>query len=185
MKEVEAVKDKGDILKIAILLETHHSRQMSLIWEFGVNTALRISDLLSIKYSDIEGDRLKLKEGKTGKEANIKLNNKAQTIVQWLRSDYPDDIYLFQSHSRNVRGVKPLTRQAVGQALTAVGEMASVGINLGTHSMRKTRGYHLYQQTNDIARVMKMLRHSSQAETLRYIGIDQQTLDDDFDSLEL
>lgn len=51
--------------------------------------------------------------------------------------------------------------------------------------MRKTRGYHLYQKTHDIARVMKMLRHSSEATTLRYIGITQEEIDKDFEELEL
>jgi integrase len=56
---------------------------------------------------------------------------------------------------------------------------------LGTHSMRKTRGYHLYQNTKDIGRVMKMLRHSSEGVTLRYIGITQDDVDKDFVELEI
>jgi integrase len=64
-----------------------------------------------------------------------------------------------------------------------VGE--ELNLKLGTHSMRKTRGYHLYHKTQDIARVMKMLRHSSEATTLRYIGITQEEIDKDFEELEL
>ncbi|SGZ09980.1 Site-specific recombinase phage integrase family-Site-specific recombinase, phage integrase family [Moritella viscosa] len=51
--------------------------------------------------------------------------------------------------------------------------------------MRKTRGYHLYQSTKDIARVMKMLRHSSEGVTLRYIGVTQDDVDKDFVDLEI
>ena len=64
-----------------------------------------------------------------------------------------------------------------------VGE--ELDIRLGTHSMRKTRGYHLYQKTQDITRVMKMLRHSSESTTLSYIGITQEDIDRDFVELEL
>jgi len=46
--------------------------------------------------------------------------------------------------------------------------------------MHKTRGYHLYKNTKDIARVMNMLRHSSEGVTLRYIGIIQDDVDKDF-----
>lgn len=60
-----------------------------------------------------------------------------------------------------------------------------VNIVLGTHSMCKTRGYHLYQNTKDIARVMKMLHHSSEGVTLRYIGITQDDVDKDFVGLEI
>ena len=60
-----------------------------------------------------------------------------------------------------------------------------VNISLGTHSMRKKRGYHLYKNTKGIARVMKMLRHSSEGVTLRYIGITQDDVDKDFVELEI
>ena len=62
---------------------------------------------------------------------------------------------------------------------------AEVNLALGTHSMLKTRGYHLYQNTKDIASVMKMLRHSSEGVTLRYIGITQDDVDKDFVELEI
>ncbi|WP_244904110.1 site-specific integrase [Salinivibrio kushneri] len=51
--------------------------------------------------------------------------------------------------------------------------------------MRKTRGYMLYQATKDIGRVMKMLRHTSEGITLRYIGITQEDVDNDFIALEI
>ena len=47
----------------------------------------------------------------------------------------------------------------------------------GTHSLRKTFGYHLYKQTKDIALLQKVLNHSSQDVTLRYIGVTQEIID--------
>lgn len=78
---------------------------------------------------------------------------------------------------------KPLTRRAVARAFAYVGE--DIKLALGPHSMRKTRGYHLYQASKDIGRVMRMLRHQSEAVTLRYIGITQQQIDKDFVELEI
>ncbi|PMG53820.1 hypothetical protein [Vibrio splendidus] len=43
----------------------------------------------------------------------------------------------------------------------------------------------VYQSTKDIDRVMKMLRHTSEGVTLRYIGITQDEVDKGFVSLEL
>jgi hypothetical protein len=43
----------------------------------------------------------------------------------------------------------------------------------------------LYQDTKDIGRVMKMLRHSSAEQTLKYIGITQEDIDTDFKRLVL
>ncbi|MGK0269591.1 MAG: integrase [Cocleimonas sp.] len=186
MAEVQAVKTLDTVNLISHLLQRRYSKQMSDVWNIGLNLALRISDLLSIKFDDINGDRLIVKESKTGKLANIKLNQKALDKIKAIQAEHPDHIYLFQSY-RNQQAInseaKPLSRRAVSKAFSMIGE--EVQITLGTHSMRKTRGYHLYQNTKDIARVMKMLRHSSEGVTLRYIGITQDDVDKDFIELEI
>lgn len=186
MAEVQAVKDTDTIKLISHLLEIRHSQQMSDIWNVGINLALRISDLLAIKYSNIEEDRLVLREQKTGKQASIQLNPKALQIICRIKREHPSHIYLFQSY-RNQQSVnrtpRPISRRAVSRAFESIGK--ELKLMLGTHSMRKTRGYHLYKSTNDIARVMKMLRHSSEGVTLRYIGITQDEVDQDFKELEL
>lgn len=186
MNEVHAVTDMDTVRLISHLLEKRYSKQMSDIWNIGLNLALRISDLLSIKFDDIQDGRLLIKEQKTGKMASIKLNVKSMDLIIRIKHEFPSHVYLFQSYrSRRVINEfpKPLSRRTVTYAFASVGE--EVGIQLGTHSMRKTRGYHLYKATNDIARVMKMLRHSSEAVTLRYIGITQEQVDQDFLELEL
>ncbi len=186
MAEVQAVKNLDTVKLISHLLEARFSRQMADIWNIGLNLALRISDLLSIKFSDINDDRLLVKESKTGKIANIKLNKKALELIKQRQLDYPMHIYLFQSY-RNQQAInsppKPLSRRSVAKAFSEVG--VEVNVPLGTHSMRKTRGYLMYKSTKDIARVMKMLRHSSEGVTLRYIGITQDDVDKDFVELEI
>jgi integrase len=186
MKEVHAVKDPNTINLISHLLEIRFSKQMSDIWNIGLNLALRITDLLSIKFSDIQDGRLLVKESKTGKVANIKLNNKALELIKQRQQDHPMHIYLFQSYRNNqsINSVaKPLSRRSVAKAFNEVGH--EVKVVLGTHSMRKSRAYLMYKQTKDIARVMKMLRHSSEAVTLRYIGLTQESIDSDFINLEI
>lgn len=186
MAEVHAVKELDTVRLISHLLERRCSKQMSQLWNIGLNLALRISDLLSIKFTDIQDERLIIYEGKTGKRAEIKLNAKTMILINDIKLTYPHHIYLFQSH-RNQQSINrapgPLTRRAVSKAFELIGE--ELNLRLGTHSMRKTRGYHLYHKTKDIARVMKMLRHSSEGTTLRYIGITQEDVDRDFIELEL
>jgi integrase len=186
MAEVHAIKDINQVTLISHLLKVRYSHQMSLIWNIGINLALRISDLLSIKFTDIQHDRVVLRESKTGKRAEIQLNPKALTLINEIRLQFPTHLYLFQSY-RNQQSINsspsPLTRRSVTKAFALVGE--ELNIRLGTHSMRKTRGYHLYQKTQDITRVMKMLRHGSESTTLSYIGITQEDIDRDFVELEL
>lgn len=188
MNEVEAVKNRDTIKLISYLLERHFGQQMADVWNIGLNLALRISDLLAIKFSDIDGDRLTIIEQKTGKRASIKLNPKTLALIEAIQQRHPEHIYLFQSHRSSQAKdrqapAKPLTRRAVAKAFAFVGD--DIKLALGTHSMRKTRGYHLYQACKDIGRVMRMLRHQSEAVTLRYIGITQQQIDKDFVELEI
>ena len=113
MAEVQAVKELDKVKLISHLLERRYSKQMADIWNIGLNLALRISDLLSIKFEDIHSERLIIKEMKTGKLANIQLNQKALTTIKQIRTEHPNHVYLFQSY-RNQRALhkasKPLTR---------------------------------------------------------------------------
>lgn len=56
---------------------------------------------------------------------------------------------------------------------------------IGTHTMRKTFGYHHYKKFNDIALLQRILNHSSPAITLRYIGISQEEIDMSYSNFEL
>ena len=58
MAEVQAIKDLDTVKLISYLLEKRCSKQMIHIWNIGLNLALRISDLLSVKFTDIQNDRL-------------------------------------------------------------------------------------------------------------------------------
>jgi integrase len=60
-----------------------------------------------------------------------------------------------------------------------------VGLNIGTHSMRKTFGRIAYEQTGDINIVAKLLGHASPAATLAYIGITDKVLKDVRESIGL
>ena len=106
---------------------------------------MRIGDLLSIEYSqlDLERQELSLVEAKTGKTKHMALNATVLAIVERRRSAYPTDRYLFQTHSnRTANTVKPVGRVTVAKAFSEVGSI--VGVKLGTHSMRKSRGWAMY-----------------------------------------
>ncbi len=64
---------------------------------------------------------------------------------------------------------------AVANAFKAVGNEMS--LQLGTHSMRKTRGWLMYNGGSSIELICKVLNHSSPAVTVVYIGITQTEVD--------
>ncbi|CAF1747999.1 Tyrosine recombinase XerD [Bacillus subtilis] len=48
--------------------------------------------------------------------------------------------------------------------------------DIGTHTLRKTFGYHFYKQTKDVAMLQEIFNHSDQRTTLRYIRINQDAM---------
>jgi integrase len=152
-----------------------------LLFKFGLNTGLRISDILPIKVSDIFNssgeyrDYLVLKEKKTGKEKKIKLNSALRKAIDLYIKEQKlsSDSYLFFSKKGDyIRRV---------QAYKVLKEAANVcGIeNFGTHSLRKTWGYWTYKMSRyNIGLIMDTFNHSSQAITLRYIGVNQDQKDE-------
>jgi len=184
MEHVEAVKDRDQITLVSTLLLKHGSQLYQDIWNIGINVSLRISDLLAIKYTDLDMDKhiLKLKEQKTGKGKEVKLNAKVVDIIQRRRNDHPEDVYLFEGHSNRSKG-KPVSRQMVARKFKEIGEI--IGIQLSTHSMRKTRGFVMYNDGKDIALISKVLNHSSPAVTMRYLGITREEVMDTYDQYQL
>lgn len=183
MNEVDAVKSKDDIQTINSLLRKHGGEIYSDIWSLGINTALRISDLLAIKMESLTSDTLTLKEAKTGKTRHITLNRPAQEVVRRRLHDYPSDTYLFQAKANRSSVSKHIDRSTVARKFKEIGEI--VKISLGTHSMRKTRGYQMYRAGVQIEKICRVLNHSTPAVTLRYIGIEKQDIQDTYTDFEL
>lgn len=187
MKEVEAVKTKEDIRYVEDLLRKHGGDLYADLWRIGVNMALRISDLLKIKYEDLDMDKevYELHEGKTKKKRTIKLNATVLNIVNRRMADNPSDTYLFQVHSNRTKGMepKPVSRISVARRFKEVGEI--IRVHLGTHSMRKSRGWAMFSDGVPIEILCKMFNHSHPAVTMTYLGITKQEVLDTYDAYEL
>ena len=176
MKIVTAVKNRKDIHRVERLLRLNGSDLCGDLWRIGINLALRISDLLSLRFEDVKGDSLTLKEGKTGKARVIIINASARKYIDKRRRRNPKDIYLFQSNAINIGGrIKSVNRDYVSKCFKAVGDEMKIKFN--THSMRKTRGYIMHKDKVPTSMIAKVLNHSSEAITLRYIGIEQEDID--------
>lgn len=189
MQIVQPIKEKEKIEAIKKVLRAATLRN-ELLFVLGINTGLRISDLLSLRTGDVWADktgvagRIELKEKKTGKTRSIALNRKTkQLIKRYIEKERPhpgSDEPLFLSQKGG-----PISRQHAYDLLNTAARLVGVTGRIGTHSLRKTFGYFAYMQGTDLAMIQKLLNHSSQAETLRYIGITQEQMDDVVMKLEL
>jgi integrase len=177
---VEPIRDKTKIKYMYQFLNGKDPKY-GLLFKFGLNTGLRISDILPLKVKDIFNkngnfrDYLVLKEKKTGKEKKIKLNDALRkTIKMYIENkDLFYEDYIFPSHKGGHIGRI--------QAYRVLKEAANIiGIeNFGTHSLRKTWGYWTYKVSRyNIGLIMDTFNHSSQKITLRYIGVNQDQKDE-------
>lgn len=179
-REVNAIKSKRDFNKIKRHL---HGRNQALL-TLGTAFGLRISDLLTLKIGDVRGkDQLVFVESKRGKKRYITLSPSVKKIVNEFEG--ADDEYIFKSRKGKN---KPISRVQAYRILNDAVERAGLSDKLGpigTHSLRKTFGYRLYEQGLDITRIMTILGHSSAKETLRYIGVTADEIADAYMSIEV
>ena len=192
MKHVEAVKTKDQRSQVEAHLpeagQIYHD-----IWKLGVNTALRISDLLqltmaNVRQLDPDVPALELVEQKTGKPRRIMVNAGALKIMQRRFTDHPTHHYLFQSDAVNLnpRGEpQSINRRSVSRVFEKVGQQIAPKCLLGTHSMRKTRGYAMFEAGRSIESICRVLNHLSPAVTMAYIGIEQRDVDNSYLEFEL
>lgn len=149
------------------------SERNAMLFLFGVYTGLRISDILARKVSDIKGHYIDIREKKTGKQRRIRIPPDLNRELKKYIQNMDKDEYLFQSR----KGInKPLTRSAAYRVLREAADEFGLD-SIGTHTLRKTFGYHFYQQTKDVVKLQQHFNHSSEMTTKRYIGVIQDELD--------
>ena len=171
MRFVEPIKNKNDLKKIKKALKGSNQRDY-LLFLFGINTGLRVSDILALDIKDVKGkDFIILRERKTRKIKQIFLNRKLKKVVRKFVSDCDESKPLFSTKFGN-----RLDRIQVYRIIKKVCQQVNPSLNVGTHTMRKTFAYHHYKQFKDIAILQKILNHSSPAITLKYIGIEQDEI---------
>lgn len=183
---VEPIKDKKDVEAIEQYLSKHSLRNQ-LIWAFGTNTGLRISDILGLNVDDIRNKQyVEIVEKKTKKYKRFPLNDKLKNLIRKYLV-IRDKMYSLTDNEPLFIGKKHcrLHRSQVYRFINEVCRNLGITVNVGTHTMRKTFGYHHYKQNNDVALLQKIFNHSSPSITMRYIGITQEELDESYINFEL
>ena len=184
---VEPIKNKKDLEQIEQYLEKHCKRNR-LIFTFGINTGLRVSDILSLNIDDVKNKNyVEIRKKKTGKYKRFPLNTKLKSLIKDYISTERGKYYSITSDEALFLGKKHcrLDRSQVYRFLNEACKNLGISANVGTHTMRKSFGYHFYKKYNDVALLQKILNHSSPSITLRYIGIEQDEIDFSYNNFEL
>lgn len=153
----------------------------------GLNTALRISDLLQLQWKDIydfENQNFRyhvvVTEQKTGKENRIALNQSARDALEEYKESLGNvekEDFLFCGRKR--RRI-PLSRSQAYRIIRHASEELHLEECISCHSMRKTFGYHAWKYGTSPVVLMEIFNHSSYEITKRYLGIEQDDKDSVF-----
>ena len=161
----------------------------------GLNTALRISDILSIKWNyiyDFEKKEYKnhiiITEQKTGKTSQIYINSSVldalkdyKEYLEQRKQIITSNTYLFNHSNKNV----PITRSQAFRIVKEAADYYSISGVISCHSLRKTFGYHAWKQGASPALLVTIFNHSSFNITKRYLGIEQDDKDKIFKKIKL
>lgn len=173
MNFVQPIRDQETIDAIKEYLKQQSYRNY-MMFVFGINTGLRIQDILRLRVRDVVGEQLIMIEMKTKKRKFLQLNPTLKREIKKYKANMDLDDYLFQSRQGGKN--KPIKRDMAYKIMRAAAKEFGL-VDIGTHTLRKTFGFHMYQQTKDITLVQNMLNHSDKSITMRYIGMDQSMMD--------
>lgn len=173
MNTVEPIKDIELVYDIADYLRARSERNY-VLFMFGIYSGLRISDILKFRVRDVKyKNYIYIREKKTKKEKRFAMNQDLKEILAEYIKGKQDYEFLFKSR----KGInKPITRECAYSILSNAGKAFGLE-SIGTHTLRKTFGYFLYQETKDAVTIKEILNHTHISDTLRYIGVNQDHKD--------
>ncbi len=192
MGATQPIRKTEDInaLKNYFLYEKRSLRNYSMVC-LGINSALRISDLLSLTWSDVYNftdghfrQHISITERKTGKKTQIALNANVVKALRLYKNSLPGitgEAFIFPGRG----GKKPLSRCQAYRILSSAGRALHFETTVSCHSLRKTFGYHAWKMGVQPAVIMNIFNHSSFQITKRYLGIEQDDMDQVFLEINL
>lgn len=172
MNYVQPIRDLEKVSEMKNYLKSKSERNY-ILFLLGISTGLRISDILQLRKEDLLNTHVNLREMKTRKQKRIRIPPYIRKeLIEYARHLNDRDFVVKSRQGGN----KPIDRSVAYRILREAAEQVNL-TEIGTHTLRKTFGYHFYQQTKDVAMLQEMFNHSSPNITLRYIGINQDSMD--------
>lgn len=200
----EPIKNLDDIERFSKYLISNGRYRDNMLFIVGINFGLRVSDLLQLRFTQLINDDLSFKttfpilEKKTKNTRKVRRNryltiNDAVMDAVTLYLEHTQcklDDYMFRSESNRGSNInKPMSRMSVDRILKEVASTLHLDIKIATHTMRKTFAYHQMLMSNNNPRklllLQKMFGHSSVAQTLDYIGITGEEIEEAYMNLNL
>jgi len=189
MGNIKPLKSKK---KIKVILD--HLKEVDitgrdhLLFYFGIHSPLRISEILNLRMRDVFWEKyryreyVRIKENRTSKLKLVNISEKVRKRLKTYARKHrlkPGNYIFFSKHDRS----KPLDIVSAYKMLNKAA--FNVGArDVGTHTLRKTFGYHHYQKHREIGLLMQLFGHSSAKITYKYLGINPERAENPYDNLD-
>ncbi len=184
MGVTDPIRNKEDLEAFKQYYLKKGKKRNYLLLILGMNTALRISDILRLQWKDVYDsenhcyrEHINLTEQKTGKKNRIALNPAVVEALTQYHQGQPQTAYLFCTSNNYDH---PISRSQAWRIVREAADALHLTDRISCHSLRKTFGYHAWKQGVPPALLMNIYNHSSYQITKRYLGIEQDDKDDVF-----
>lgn len=201
----EPIKNIDDIYRISRFLIDNERYRDNMLFIVGINFGLRVSDLRVLRFSNLINDNCTFKDSfavfekktrntrKKKKNRYITINRAVREAVTLYLEHTPGvclSDYMFRSQSNNGSNKnEPLGLRSINEILYGISNDLSLNVKVSSHTLRKTFCYHqMLMSHNDSRKLLllqKMLGHSSPAQTLDYIGITSEEIEEAYRNLNL
>ena len=189
MEEVSSLKKAKKLPKYLSISEVNKLLNIPLNSEFDYRnkamlelmyaTGLRVSELVSIEYSNIDFENSIIRiNGKGKKERIIPLGEIASYYLKVYLSDYRSKLLKRNTYNQvflNNHG-KPITRQGFNYILENIRELTGIEKEITPHVLRHSFATHLLEGGADIRSIQEMLGHENISTTNIYTEVVNDVL---------
>jgi integrase len=181
MEFVQPIRDTRKIAQIKNLLRGEKRYRDLLLFTMGINTALRISDLLELTIDHVIDENgeirqsFEITERKREKRNVVTINNSMRSVLEEYLDAYPnvqdcpENALFFNTRTKDYS--QPIKRVAAWKMLGGICKDVGLTGKYGTHSLRKTWGYHAWKNGVALPIIMGKLNHNNLSYTKRYLGV--------------
>jgi integrase len=177
IRDIDMVKDIGKYFK-------SRCERNYIMYLLGVYSGLRITDILNLKVKSVRNkSSISMREQKTGKQRIFPINPFLRKALESYIDENdlePDDYLIRRPGVEN----KPITRDMAYKIMKQAADYFGL-YNIGTHTLRKTFGYHHYMQFKNVVILQRIFNHSDPSITLIYIGIEQSKINETMNKFKL
>lgn len=199
MKLTQPIRDIVELNKIKkYYCEVKPNKRNYLLIVCGLNTALRISDILKLRWKDVYNEDLlsfnshiNITEQKTGKKTTVFINNNLkEALASFLKDIFAKKVKMCEVMEQFIflgqkSCDKPISRIQAFRIISDAAKKCQLSHKVSCHSLRKTFGYHAWKKGVSPALLTSIYNHSSYKITTRYLGIDQDDRDEVFELVNL